>query len=95
MSSAKVTDKVTYKISPQIFSISQREAYPFLLKLGQSDIKPIKGINFKEFKELKKVLFYSRAKYFKILYNFTKNLISPFLCSPRYFIRILNFMKIG
>ena len=25
---------VTYKISSQIFSISQREAYPFLLKLG-------------------------------------------------------------
>ena len=25
---------VTYKISSQIFSISQREAYPFLLKQG-------------------------------------------------------------
>ena len=25
---------VTYKISSQIFSISQREAYPFLLMLG-------------------------------------------------------------
>ena len=25
---------VTYKISSKIFSISQREAYPFLLKLG-------------------------------------------------------------
>ena len=25
---------VTYKISSQIFSISQRKAYPFLLKLG-------------------------------------------------------------
>ena len=25
---------VTYKISSQIFSISEREAYPFLLKLG-------------------------------------------------------------
>ena len=25
---------VTYKISSQIFSISQREAYPFLIKLG-------------------------------------------------------------
>ena len=46
---------VTYKISSQIFSISQREAYPFLLKQGLiSSIKPIKGIKFKEFKELKK-----------------------------------------
>ena len=39
MSSANVTDKKTtqllwlLKISSQIFSISQREAYPFLLKL--------------------------------------------------------------
>ena len=43
-------------------------AYPFLLKLGEmSYIKPTKGINFKEFKELKKiVLSYSRVKYFKI-----------------------------
>ena len=46
---------VTYKIPSQIFSISQREAYPFLLKLGyMSYIKPIKGIKLKEFKELKK-----------------------------------------
>ena len=38
---------VTYKIFSQIFSISPREAYPFLLKQGWR-------INFKEFKELKK-----------------------------------------
>ena len=57
---------VTYKISSQIFSISQREAYPFLLKQGwTSYIKPTKGISFKEFK-LKKVLSYSRVKYSKI-----------------------------
>ena len=50
-----------------MFSISPREAYSFLLKLGKmSYIKPIKGIKFKEFKELKKVLSYSRVKYFKI-----------------------------
>ena len=29
-----VVAMVTYKISPQIFNISQREAYPFLLKQG-------------------------------------------------------------
>ena len=58
---------VTYKISSQIFSISQREAYPFLLNQGwMSYIKPNKGIKFKEFKELKKVLSYSRVKYVKI-----------------------------
>ena len=51
---------VTYKISSEIFSISQREAYPLLLKHGWiSYIKPTKGMNFKEFKELKKVLSYS------------------------------------
>ena len=53
---------VTYKISSQI---SQREANPFLTKLGSmSYIKPTKGINFKELK--KKVLSYSRVKYFII-----------------------------
>ena len=58
---------VTCKIFSQIFSISQREANPFLLKLGwMSYIKPIKGIKLKEFNELKKVLSYSRVKYFKI-----------------------------
>ena len=46
---------VTFEISSQIFSISQREAYPFLLKqVWMSYIKPIKEINFKEFKEKKK-----------------------------------------
>ena len=46
---------VTYKISSEIFSISQKEAYPFLLKQGwMSYIKPNKGIQFKEFKEFKK-----------------------------------------
>ena len=46
---------VTYKISSQILSISQREVYPFLLKQGwMSNIKPNKGIKFKEFKKLKK-----------------------------------------
>ena len=54
---------VTYKISSQIFSISQREAYPFLLKQGwMSYIKPIKGIKFKEFKELKKSTILLRSK---------------------------------
>ena len=58
---------VTYKISSQIVTISQREAYPFSLKQGwMSYIKPIKGIKLKEFNELKKVLSYSRVKYFKI-----------------------------
>ena len=70
MSSAKVTDKKTTELlwSSEIFSISQREAYPFLLKQGWiSYIKPNKGIKFKEFKELKKkVLSYSKVKYFKI-----------------------------
>ena len=62
-----VVAMVTCKISSQIFSISQREAYPFLLKQGWiSSFNPIKGIKFKEFKELKKVLSYSRVKYFKI-----------------------------
>ena len=43
---------VAYKIFSQIFSISQREAYPFLLKQGWlSYIKPIKGIKFKELKK--------------------------------------------
>ena len=46
---------VTYKISSEIFSIPQREAYPFLLKQGwMIYIKPIKGIKLDEFKELKK-----------------------------------------
>ena len=58
---------VTYQISSQTVSISQREAYPFLLKQGwMSYIKPIKIIKLKEFNELKKVLSYSRVKYFKI-----------------------------
>ena len=58
---------VTYKISSEIVTISQREAYPFLLKQGcMSYIKPNKGIKFKEFKELKKVLSCSRVKYFKV-----------------------------
>ena len=54
----------TYKIYSQMFSISQREAYPLLLKLGLMDyINSIIGINFKDFK---KVLSYSKVKYFKI-----------------------------
>ena len=61
---------VTYKISSRIFSISHREAYPFLLKQGWiSSIKPIKGIKFKEFKELKKK-YYLTLEYSTLKYNF-------------------------
>ena len=62
MSSAKVTEKKTtqllwllIKCPPKFLAFQRKKPYSFLFKLGQmSYIKPIKGINFKEFKELQK-----------------------------------------
>ena len=59
-----------------------------------SYIKPIKGINFKEFNEFTKK-YYLTLEQSTLKYNFTKNFTQHFLWPPRYLIRILNLIKIG